>query len=73
MMKRWLLFLSMALTFSVLILALASAAGVLDSHEGRVVMGVAVFVALLFIHRFAQSADPALEKALKQRANKREP
>ena len=72
-MKRWLLFLSMAFTFSMLILALASAAGVLDSHEGRVVMGVAVFVALLFIHRFAQSAGPALEKALKQRANKRKP
>ena len=72
-MTRWLLFLAMALTFSVLTLALASAAGVLDSREGCIVIGVAVFVALLFIHRFAQSAGPALEKALKQRANKRKP
>ena len=72
-MKRWLFFLPLALTFSVLTLALASAAGVLDSREGRIVIGVAVFVALLFIHRFALSAGPALEKTLAQRANKREP
>ena len=42
-MTRWLLFLAMALTFSVLTLALASAAGVLDSREGCIVIGVAVF------------------------------
>ena len=71
-MTRWLLFLAMALTFSVLTLALASAAGVLDSREGCIVIGVAVFIALLFIHRFAQSVGPALVRQIRQRAQDHE-
>ncbi|WP_157667444.1 hypothetical protein [Comamonas serinivorans] len=63
-MKRGLLCLAMAGTFAAGTLALAAPAGLLDTREGRIVIGVAVGVALLCVVRFTRSANGWLNQAL---------